>query len=84
MNVVAQAIEYLGGSMTIYSEPSKRTEFIIKLPVSLSIIYTITFKIGKYTISIPTSNIESIDRMEYISPEDSNSFYDLRGGVVRC
>jgi len=79
MNVVAQAIEYLGGSMTICSEPSKRTEFIIKLPVSLSIIYTITFKIGKYTISIPTSNVESIDRMEYISPEDSNSFYDLRG-----
>ena len=78
-NVVAQAIEYLGGSMTIHSEPSKGTTFIIKLPVSLSIIYTITFKIGNYTLSIPTSNVESVDRMEHISPEDSNSFYDLRG-----
>ena len=78
MNVVAQAINYLGGSMTISSEPSKWTEFIIKLPVSLSVIYAITFKIGKYTLSIPTLNVESI-RREHISPGDINSFYDLRG-----
>ena len=65
--------------MSIQSEPSKGTGFIIKLPVSLSIIYTITFKIGNYTLSIPTSNVESVARMEHISPEDSTSFYDLRG-----
>ncbi|MBU4427158.1 MAG: Hpt domain-containing protein [Proteobacteria bacterium] len=79
MNVVAQAIEYLGGSMTITSEPSKGTEFIIKLPVSLSVIYAITFKIGKYTLSIPTSNVKSIDRNEHVSPEEISSLYDLSG-----
>lgn len=77
MNVVAQAIEYLGGSMAISSKPSKGTRFIIKLPVSLSVIYAITFKLGEYTLSIPTSYVESIDSKEYISSEDSKSFYDL-------
>lgn len=79
MNVVAQAIEYLGGSMTTNSEPSKGTEFIIKLPVSLSVIYAITFKVGKYTLSIPTSNVKSVDRREDISPEEINSLSDFSG-----
>lgn len=79
MNIVAQAIEYLGGTMKISSRPSHGTEFIIKLPIFLSITYSITFRIGKFTLSIPTSHVESIDRKEHISPDDSNSFYDLRG-----
>jgi len=78
MNVVAQAIEYLGGTMTINSEPKKGTEFIIKLPVSLSVIYAITFRMGDYTLSIPTSNVVSIGQIESVS-DDSDSYYDLKG-----
>jgi len=78
MSVVAQAIEYLGGSMTIRSEPSKGTEFIIRLPLSLSVIHAVTFEMGTYTLSIPTSNVESIGRREHLSPEDIASSYDFR------
>jgi two-component system chemotaxis sensor kinase CheA len=78
MNVVAQAIEYLGGTMTINSEPKKGTEFTIKLPVSLSVIYAVTFRIGDYTLSIPTSYVVSIDQMEPDS-YDSDSCYNLKG-----
>ncbi len=78
MNVVAQAVEYLGGSMTIHSEPSKGTEFIMKLPLSLSVIYAVSFKVGKYSLSIPTLYVESIDRRKPIIPGDSESVYDLR------
>ena len=78
MNVVAQAIEYLGGTMTIHSEPAKRTEFTIRLPVSLSIIDTITFMVGDYTLSIPTSNVVSIDQGKDGVSDDGASFYDLR------
>lgn len=85
MNLVAQAIEYLGGNMTIHSEQKKGTEFIIKLPVSLSIIYAITFRVGDYTVSIPTSNVLSIDKRDLSSLDEENSFYDLMGlfGVKR-
>ncbi len=79
MNVVAQAIEYLGGCMTIRSQPSKGTEFTLKLPISLSVIYAVTFRIGKYTLSVPTSNVESIDRANSLFPDEGSHFYDLRG-----
>ena len=78
MSVVAQAIEYLGGSMTIHSEKSRGTEFIIKLPLSLSILYAVTFYVGDYALSIPTSNVESIERRDRISPQERKSLYDLR------
>ena len=78
MNVVAQAIEYLGGNMTINSEPKEGTEFTIKLPVSLSVIYAVTFRMGEYTLSIPTSNVVSIDRIGSVS-QGSDSTYDLKG-----
>jgi two-component system chemotaxis sensor kinase CheA len=78
MSVVSQGIDYLGGSMTISSEPSKGTQFSLKLPLSLSIISTVTFKVGMYTFSIPTVLVKSISQTEDTSPEDDNSIYDLR------
>ncbi|MEA2039273.1 MAG: ATP-binding protein [Thermodesulfobacteriota bacterium] len=79
MKVVSRAIDHLGGSLIISSSASKGTEFAIKIPLSLSVIYTVTFKIGKYILSIPTLNIQNIDRMEDVSQMDMNDFCDLRG-----
>ncbi len=78
MSVVAQAMEYLGGSMTIRSEPSKGTQFILRLPLSLSVIYALSFKIADYTLSIPTLYVESVGRRGSIGPRDSRPFCDLR------
>jgi len=78
MNVVAQAVNYLGGTMTISSESSKGAEFTITLPVTLSIIYTVTFTAGPYTLSVPTTNVKSIRRSEDIPTEERDSFSDLR------
>ena len=77
MNVVAQAIEYLSGSITIASDPARGTEFLIRLPVSLSVVYTITFKIGPYMLSIPTANVESIDQWGGSDSAEENELYDL-------
>ncbi|MBW1783053.1 MAG: Hpt domain-containing protein [Deltaproteobacteria bacterium] len=77
MNVIARAIEYLSGSMTIHSEPSKGTQFVIRLPLSLSIVYAIVFTLGPYTLSVPTSHVESIERTETTSSAKSGALYDL-------
>lgn len=61
MNVIAQAIEYLGGTMKLHSEPSKGTRFVILLPLSLSIIYAVLFRLGKYVLAIPTSHVHAIE-----------------------
>lgn len=75
MDVIARAIEYLSGSMTIHSEPSKGTQFVISLPLSLSIVYAIVFRIGPYTLSVPTSHVASIERAA--SSEQGGHFYDM-------
>ncbi len=84
MNVVAQSVDYLGGSLSISSESGKGTEFTIKLPLSLSIIYAIVFSIGKYTLAIPTLYVESISNIEISSEEDLKPYYDIKEiiGVV--
>jgi len=77
MNVIAQAIEYLGGTMKIHSEPSKGTRFILSLPLSLSIIYAVLFRLGKYTLAIPTSHVHAIENVN--SDNNVSRFCDLRG-----
>ena len=81
MNVISSAIEYLGGAMTIHSEPSKGTQFVINLPLSLSIVYAIVFKLGKHTLSVPTSSVESIEKGGEDFPEEKDLFYDLAGSL---
>ncbi|MGB5157509.1 chemotaxis protein CheA [Desulfobacterium sp. N47] len=78
MNVVAQSIDYLGGSLSISSDSGKGTEFIIKLPLSLSIIYAIVFSVGKYILAIPTLHVKSISNIDNISDDDRKSYYNIK------
>jgi len=78
MNVIAQAIEYLGGTMKIQSKPSKGARFIISLPLSLSIIYAVLFRLGKYILAIPTSNVHAIESEDPDAPHKGSQFCDLR------
>lgn len=60
MNVVAQAVEYLSGKLSIASVPQKGATFTIQLPVSLSVIYAVVFKVGLFLLAVPTSALESV------------------------
>lgn len=77
MNLVAQAIKYLGGRMSIASEPLKGTRLTFRLPVSLSVIYAVTFQVGGYTLSVPTSRVSSIETKKGISEADRGAYCDL-------
>jgi two-component system chemotaxis sensor kinase CheA len=78
MNVVAQAIEFLGGSLQIESEPARGTTFRFNLPLSLAIIYTLTFRLGQFTLSIPTNWVTKIGRKHGDKPPGAADTYDLR------
>jgi two-component system chemotaxis sensor kinase CheA len=78
MSVVAQSVDYLGGSLTISSKEDTGTEFSVKLPLSLSIIYAIIFSVGKYIMAIPTLSINSIDRIDLSFAENPELYYDTR------
>ncbi|MCF8142574.1 MAG: Hpt domain-containing protein [Deltaproteobacteria bacterium] len=77
MDVIASSIEYLNGSMTIHSQPLEGTEFVIALPLSLSIMYAIVFELGPYTLAVPTSHVASIEKMEIPSTGAGGEVYDL-------
>jgi two-component system chemotaxis sensor kinase CheA len=60
MSVVARAIEYLSGVLSVESVPDAGVTFTVQLPVSLSVIYAVVFQVGPYLFSIPTSALESV------------------------
>jgi len=73
MNVVAQAIGFLNGSMSIRSRESRGTQFIIRLPLSLSLVYAVTFRLGPYTLSIPTTHVQSIKGVSETAQEEMDA-----------
>jgi len=83
MDVIAKAIECLSGALAIYSEPSRGTRFVISLPLSLSIIHAIVFRIGPYTLAAPTSHVASIQRRRNGPSQegDHNNDLGLRLGI---
>ncbi len=83
MSVVSQAIEHLGGSLNIRSEPGKGTTFEIVLPLSLSMIHAITFQSGPFTFSVPTSEVASIKRADEMVQENGKELVDLAGFMAR-
>ncbi|MFZ7131517.1 MAG: chemotaxis protein CheW [Eubacteriales bacterium] len=60
MDVVRQKISSLGGNIEVISEVDKGSTFIIKLPLTLSIIQALMVKIGKETFALPLGVIEKV------------------------
>lgn len=64
MDVVKQKISSLGGDINVVSEVHKGTTFIIKLPLTLSIIQALLIKAGGEVFALPLSLIEKIESVE--------------------
>ena len=64
MDVVRQKINSLGGSIEVESEVDKGTDFIIKLPLTLSIIQSLMVSIGKHTFAVPLGIIDKVVKVE--------------------
>lgn len=67
MDVVKQKISSLGGTIDVISEIGKGTTFVIKLPLTLSIIQALMVKVGEMTMALPLS---IIDKVVNISPNE--------------
>jgi two-component system, chemotaxis family, sensor kinase CheA len=60
MDVVRRKVEEMRGTIQIKSEPDKYTKFIIKLPLSLSIIDGLLTRVGESYYVVPSSGIKKI------------------------
>jgi chemotaxis protein histidine kinase CheA len=78
MNVVAQAIEYLGGTLAIRSTPGEGTEFIARLPLSLSVIHGLVFELDAYRLAVPSADVVSIEQRHQAASPNGLVRYNLK------
>ncbi len=83
MDVVASEIKQLGGSMTINSNWGQGTEFIIRLPFTVSVNRALMIQIGEDLYAVPLNTIEGIVRVSPFELEhyyqDPNARFDYAG-----
>ncbi|WFA07934.1 chemotaxis protein CheA [Tissierella sp. Yu-01] len=84
MDVVRQKIISLGGSIEVHSEVNVGTDFIIKLPLTLSIIQSLMVEVGRHTFAVPLGIIDKVVRVEKeeIFKSHSNEVYMYRGKAI--
>lgn len=73
MDVVRKKISSLGGDIQVVSEVNVGTNFIIKLPLTLSIIQALMVEVGQDIFAVPLGIIERVMRVEEGEIEKSHS-----------
>ncbi len=63
MDVVANEIRQLGGSLVIESERGRGTTFNIRLPFTLAVTQAITVRAGETTFAIPMTSVQAVSRI---------------------
>jgi two-component system, chemotaxis family, sensor kinase CheA len=77
MDVIARAVHYLNGSIAVQSQPLEGTTFTLTLPLSLAIVYGIVFRIGAYTLAVPTSHVAAIEEITEDPPRGPGDLFDM-------
>jgi two-component system chemotaxis sensor kinase CheA len=88
MDVVRANIEKIGGSLMIDSTPGSGTRMMLNVPLTLSIVPSLTIGVGRQTFAIPRSYVEEIVRA---SGEEMDSaqiggreYITVRGQRIAC
>ena len=76
MNVAREAVDALGGSMKLHSEPGIGTTVSLQLPINVSIIKALLFEAGDEVHALPAEYICETSRLE------RNSFKTVMGREV--
>ncbi len=64
MNVAKKAVDGLGGSMKLHSEPGIGTTVTLQLPINLSIIKALLFEVGGDVHALPAEYVCETSRVE--------------------
>ncbi len=76
LEVVAEVVSSLGGSIEVETTPDLGTRFILKIPLTLAIITALMVEARGETYAIPTSAVQESIKVP------RSEFKDVRGGKV--
>jgi len=84
MDVVKQKISSLGGTIEVVSEVGIGTTFIIKLPLTLSIIQSLMVKLADEVFAVPLGLVEKVVKVEAgeILESHNKEIYMYRGKAI--
>ena len=74
MDVVSSEIKQMGGSVVIHSQQGVGTEFVIRLPFTVSVNRALMVRVGDDLYAVPLNNIEGIVRA---SAAELEKLYEL-------
>ncbi|MEO8747946.1 MAG: Hpt domain-containing protein [Rhodanobacter sp.] len=63
MDVVANEIKQLGGSLSVESEYGKGTTFVLRLPFTFAVTHAILVRAGDATFAIPMTSVQGVVRI---------------------
>ncbi len=69
LDVVKSKVESLRGNIEVESTPGLGTSFILKLPLTLSIMNTIIFRVGQEKFAVPIFNVKELVKFKEITLE---------------
>jgi two-component system chemotaxis sensor kinase CheA len=88
MDVVRANIEKIGGSLVIDSTPGSGTRMMLNIPLTLSIVPSLTIGIAQHTFALPRSYVEEIVRSAGEEMDKNwmggRKFITLRGQRIPC
>ena len=88
MDVVRANIEKIGGSLVIDSTPGSGTRMMLNIPLTLSIVPSLTIGIAGHTFALPRSYVEEIVRSAGEEMDKNwmggRKFITLRGQRIPC
>jgi two-component system chemotaxis sensor kinase CheA len=84
MDVVRSAVHVLGGTLAIESEIGRGSRFILRLPITVSIIHALLLECGKLTLAFPVNTISrTIElRRDDIYEEGGRKVFTLEGRLI--
>ncbi|MBI3073864.1 MAG: response regulator [Deltaproteobacteria bacterium] len=63
LDVVAAGVARMGGTVQISSRPGVGSRFIIKLPLTLAVLQTLNFRVGRQTFALSLASVDGTVRL---------------------
>ncbi len=86
MDVVRKNIEKVGGKISVFSKLGYGSKFVIKIPLSLSIVDVLGIDVGTSNFSIPISSVVEVfsaDEDQIILDPEGSELVMIRGKCLR-